>query len=86
MNNNKETNALSDSESDDRNRINEDVNRTQHDSNRKANMNTSVKLPKRNHIIVYHNPDSNLWDKALAIGRARKATGQNKHWFNIKDT
>ena len=68
MNNNKETNAILDSESDDRNKINEDVKRTQHDSNRKTNMNTSFKLPKKkNDNIVCHNPDSNLWDKVLVI-------------------
>ena len=61
MNNNKETNAILDSESDDRNKINEDVKRTQHDSNRKTNMNTSFKLlKKKNDNIVCHNPDSNL--------------------------
>ena len=50
-----------------------------------ANTATSIKLPKANDNIEYLNLDSNNLEKALKIGRAGKATGPNKFWFNIKN-
>ena len=44
-----------------------------------------IKLPKSNDHIEYCNPDNDTWEKALVIGCAGKATGQNKYWFNIKN-
>ena len=44
---------------------------------------TPIKLPKSNDHIEYCNPDNDTWEKALVTGRAGKATGQNKYWFNI---
>ena len=49
------------------------------------NINTSIKLPKIDENIVYHNPDSNTWYKAIVIKRTGKATGENKNCFNIKN-
>ena len=46
---------------------------------------TSVNLPKANDNIEYLNPDSNNLEKALKIGRAGKATRQNKFQLNIKN-
>ena len=45
----------------------------------------SINLPIANDNVEYLNPDSNNLEKALLIGRAGKATGQNKFWFNIKN-
>ena len=85
-NKNKETNLVSDSESDDCNNINEDVT-IEHRLTQieKINMNTSIKLAKINDNAVYHSPDRNRWDKTIVIGRAGKAIDQNKNWFNVKN-
>ena len=39
---------------------------------------------KANDNTEYLNPDTNNLEKAFIIGRAGKATGQNKFCFNIK--
>ena len=44
-------------ESDDHNSINEDVNRTKLTQTEKINMNTSIKLPKKNKNLVHHITD-----------------------------
>lgn len=44
----------------------------------------SLKPMKINYNIVYHNPHSNTWDKALVIGRSGQATGPNKYCFYVK--
>ena len=46
---------------------------------------TTINLPIANDNIESLNPDSNNLEKALIIGKAGKATGQNKFWFNIKN-
>ena len=51
----------------------------------KASTATSINLPKANDNVEYLNPGLNNLEKALIIGRAGKATGQNKFWFNIKN-
>ena len=42
-------------------------------------------LPKVKSKIIYFNPDSKSWNEALVLGRARKCSGTNKTWFNLKD-
>ena len=46
---------------------------------------TSGILPKTNTKVIYHNPDTDSWNKALVIGRAGKSTGKNKTWVNVKN-
>ena len=42
------------------------------------------KTPKVKDIIQYKLQNSDEWIKATATGRAGKATGKNKYWYNIK--
>ncbi|XP_053390667.1 uncharacterized protein LOC128553511 [Mercenaria mercenaria] len=41
------------------------------------------KILKPNDIIQYKKQDTDVWIPAKVIGRAGKATGKNKHWYNI---
>ena len=43
------------------------------------------KTPKMNDIIQYKLQNSDEWIKATVTGRAGKATGKNKYWYNIKE-
>ena len=43
------------------------------------------KTPKGNDIIQYKLQNSDEWIKASVTGRAGKATGKNKYWYNIKE-
>ena len=67
----------------DMNNIN--VNQNINESGSYIQTETPIKLLKSNDHIEYCNPDNDTWEKALVIGRAGKATGQNKYWFNIKN-
>ena len=42
-------------------------------------------LPKVKSKIIYFNPDSESRNEALVLGTARKSSGKNKTWFNLKD-
>ena len=35
--------------------------------------------------IIYFNADSESWNQALVLRRARKCSGKNKTWFNLKN-
>ena len=40
---------------------------------------------KPNDSIQYKTHNTDEWIKATVLGRAGKATGKNKHWFNIQE-
>ena len=40
---------------------------------------------KVNTKVIYHNPDTNLSNEALILGKSGKSTGKNKTWLNIKN-
>ena len=41
-------------------------------------------LPTVKIKVIYHNPDSKAWNKALVLRRAGKSSGKNKIWCNLK--
>ena len=43
-------------------------------------------VPKTGEIIKYCVPELNQWNTATIMSRAGKASGRNKHWFNVRDT
>ena len=53
------------------------------DDNVQAIQNSRPKL-KVNDIIQYKLNNTNDWIKATVTGRAGKATGRNKNWYNIR--
>ena len=46
---------------------------------------TAGRLPTAGNKKEYELPNSSTWHAALVLGRAGKATGKNKYWFNIKN-
>ena len=64
---------------------NVNFNQTINESSSYSQTEIPIKLPKSNDHIKYCNPDNDTWEKALVIGHAGKATGQNNYWFNIKN-
>ena len=64
---------------------NVNFNQTINESSSYSQTEIPIKLPKSNDHIKYCNPDHDTWQKALVIGLAGKATGQNNYWFNIKN-
>ena len=64
---------------------NVNLNQTINESSSYSQTEIPIKLPKSNDHIKYCNPDNDTWEKALVIGHAGKATGQNNYWFNIKN-
>ena len=43
------------------------------------------KILKPNDNIQYKDPETDVWIHAKVLGRAGKATGNNKHWYNIME-
>ena len=41
-------------------------------------------VPSLKNKVRYQDPHTNVWRKALVIGRAGKVSGKNKNWFNVK--
>ena len=41
-------------------------------------------IPKKETRISYKIRGNNFYDEVTVLGRARKATGKNKHWINIE--
>ena len=54
------------------------------DDNVQAVQNSRPKL-KVNDIIQYKLNNTDDWIKATVTGRAGKATGRNKNWYNIRE-
>ena len=44
-----------------------------------------MNLTKKDDNIRYNLPGSDEWISASVLGRAGKATGGNKTWYNVKD-
>ena len=65
---------------------NVNFNQTINESSSYSQTEIPIKLPKSNDHIKYCNPDNDTWEKALVIGHAGKATGQNNYWFKNLDT
>ena len=51
---------------------------------RNSSKTAGVTLSERSKID-HEDPKSDLWKKAMVMGRAGKASGKNKYWFNVKD-
>ena len=41
-------------------------------------------VPSLKSKVRYQDPDTNIWRKALVIGRTGKVSGKNKNWFKVK--
>uniref|UniRef100_A0A7M5XEQ1 Integrase catalytic domain-containing protein n=1 Tax=Clytia hemisphaerica TaxID=252671 RepID=A0A7M5XEQ1_9CNID len=44
-----------------------------------------IRLPRIGQQILFIDPDTNKEEKFIAVNRAGKANGKNKHWFNVKN-
>ena len=44
-----------------------------------------IQLPRIGQKIAFIDPDTNKKEKFIAVNRAGKANGKNKHWFNVKN-
>ena len=71
--------------SDEEEAISEDIGTPDHQTQQIQEIPNVINVPKTHDYIKYRTKEDDEWIKAMILGRAGKASGRNRYWYNIQE-